>query len=309
MRVITRDERILTTQFHIVDRVTVSQIPTAAAVLDLWCPIIPDSAYQRVLDLIVESAYPFSLGHDVDCGNLIFHARVDRPLPDEVRLQLRYHVERRAVPHELDADRAPASSDRQLFWQCLRPERYVDVTDRTRDLARQIVGTETRAVEQARRIYDHVTEYMTYDATRQSWKGSTEHALTCTMGNCNDIHALFLSLCRSIGIPSRLVMGQALEPPAPGQEHCEICGYHCWAEFFAPGCGWVPVDASCACKYGKHQLFGDLEMNHIAWSRGRDILLQPMQRGDRLLYFAGPCAEVDGSVHRAVARQITFVER
>jgi transglutaminase-like putative cysteine protease len=146
----------------------------------------------------------------------------------------------------------------------------------------------------------------TRNAEEQSWKGSTEHALVCSVGNCNDIHALFISLCRSIGIPSRFVMGQALEQPVidKGEEHCEICGYHCWAEFFAPGLGWLPVDASCACKYGKHQLFGDLEMNHIAWSVGRDILLHPVQKGDRLLYFVAPYAEVDGAVHKHINRRM-----
>ena len=44
---------------------------------------------------------------------------------------------------------------------------------------------------------------MTYDQGKQSWKGSTDHALVCQVGNCNDIHALNLSLCRSVGIPAR----------------------------------------------------------------------------------------------------------
>lgn len=149
---------------------------------------------------------------------------------------------------------------------------------------------------------------MTYDAARQSWKGSTEHALVCSVGNCNDIHALFISLCRSVGIPARLILGQALEAASSDQEACELCGYHCWAEFFAPGLGWIPVDASCACKYGKHQLFGDLEMNHVAWSVGRDIELNPPQKGERLLFFAGPYVEINGVDHRTVERHVRFTE-
>jgi transglutaminase-like putative cysteine protease len=56
---------------------------------------------------------------------------------------------------------------------------------------------------------------------------------------------LFISLVRSTGIPARLVMGQALESPSPpGVETCDVCGYHCWAESFVAGLGWIPVDAS-----------------------------------------------------------------
>jgi hypothetical protein len=70
--------------------------------------------------------------------------------------------------------------------------------------------------------------------------------------------------------------------------------------------GWVPVDASCACKYGKHALFGALESNHVAWSTGRDILLTPPQRGPRVLFFAGPYAEIDGQPHSRMERHVTF---
>jgi transglutaminase-like putative cysteine protease len=126
------------------------------------------------------------------------------------------------------------------------------------------------------------------------------------VGNCNDIHALFISLCRSAGIPARLVMGQALEPTPPGEEACDLCGYHCWAEFFVAGLGWLPVDASCACKYGDHGLFGRLETNHVAWSMGRDLLLAPIQEGPPLLFFAGPYAEADGKPWRGTERGIRF---
>jgi transglutaminase-like putative cysteine protease len=96
-------------------------------------------------------------------------------------------------------------------------------------------------------------------------------------------------------------------PPPPGQEACDLCEYHSWAEFFVSGLGWIPADASCACRYGKGALFGDLELNHIAWSVGRDLLLAPRQRGGPLLFFAGPYAEVDGQP-QTVERTIRFAE-
>ena len=102
-----------------------------------------------------------------------------------------------------------------------------------------------------------------------------------------------------------VVLGQALEAAEAGTEDCEVCGYHCWAEFFVTGLGWLPADASCATKYGTHSLFGNLEANHIAWSTGRDLLLAPPQRAGRSLFFAAPYAEADGSPH-PVDRRIAF---
>ena len=72
-----------------------------------------------------------------------------------------------------------------------------------------------------------------------------------------------MSYARAIDIPTRLVMGFAAE-----NTDCEVCGYHCWCESYISGLGWVPIDASCATKYHKEGLHGNLDLNHIAWSRG-----------------------------------------
>jgi transglutaminase-like putative cysteine protease len=279
-----------------------------SGLLDIWSPVIPETPYQRVLDIEVTTPGPWQIHRESEFGNLVFHCQIAMPVRTAIEVQFRYAVERLPLNHPLDAAALRPVSTPQLFARVLGEERFVDVNDKTRALAREIAGDETNLLAQARLLYEHVTYTMAYDAAQQSWTGSTEHALTCSVGNCNDIHALFISLARSLGIPARLVLGQALEPPAPGQEICELCGYHCWAEFFAPGLGWIPVDASCACKYGKHALFGALETNHVAWSTGRDILLAPPQRGPRVLFFAGPYAEIDGEPHPRVERRVTFSE-
>jgi transglutaminase-like putative cysteine protease len=295
--------------YEIDDTFTVTAIPNTCRELNIWSPVIPASPYQRVLDMAVAQAPGvWSVGRETEHGNAMIHARLSAGLPQEVTFRIRYLVERIPVAHSLHAACVRPLETPALFDRSLRAEQFVDVDDKTRILAHKIVGAETNMLNQARQIYDYVVSTLTYDAAQQSWKGSTEHALVCSVGNCNDIHALFISLCRSLGIPARLVLGQALEPPAPGQESCELCGYHCWSEFFAPGLGWVPVDASCACKYGTRGLFGNLEMNHIAWSVGRDIQLQPTQQGEPILFFAGPYAEADGRPHLKIRRSVRFTE-
>jgi len=295
-------------RYEIYDRFQIAPLEGIAGRMDVWCPMIPDTPYQRVLDVSIAAPGPYELNREPEFGNLMLHAALLEAFDKALLFEIRYVVERLRVPHRLDSPPVRALAVRGLFARALAPEQYVDVDLKTQALAEQVVGDECSPLERARRIYDYVTEKMTYNAAEQSWKGSTEHALACSVGNCNDIHALFVSLCRSLGIPARFVLGQALEPPPPGQEACELCGYHCWAEFFVPGLGWVPADASCACKYGKHELFGDLEMNHVAWSVGRDIQLQPPQHGGRLLFLAGPYVEIGRNPHAMVERQIRFFE-
>jgi transglutaminase-like putative cysteine protease len=295
-------------QYEIHDHIAIAMPEDQSGLLDIWSPVIPDTPYQRVLDIEVEAPDPWQILREREFGNPIFHTRVAATGDAAVEFRFDYLVERLPVVHDLEPRPVRPIATRALFSRFLGAERYVDVNDETGTLARGIVGGETAPVLQARRLYDHVTTTMAYDAARQSWKGSTEHALACSVGNCNDIHALFISLARSLGIPARLVLGQAFEAPPAGEEACELCGYHCWAEFFASGFGWIPVDASCACKYGKHALFGALESNHVAWSVGRDILLIPPQRGPRILFFAGPYVELDGHPYARVERHIVFAE-
>ena len=302
---VSRDPQIILspTRYRIVDQI---EVDVADRTVALWAPVIPESPYQRIVDFEVVAAAPYRIRREPELGNAILHALLAPRDGGKQALRLRYEIERLPVPLMLDPACAKPLGEPSAFARHLAAERFVVVDEATRSLAHEIIGSEANPLTQARRLYDYVTGKMTYDAAQQSWTGSSEHALTCAVGNCNDIHALFISLARSIGIPARLVLGQALEPPPPGQEHCELCGYHCWAEFFCRGIGWVPVDASCACKYGKHALFGALEMNHIAWSVGRDIRLEPAQQGEPLLFFAGPYAEVDGRAHANVARHIGF---
>lgn len=291
-------------RYEIRDRLRIDPPRDSDGEIAVWQPLISDSPYQRVLDISVASPVAWRETREPLHGNRMLHATL--PPGAGAELDIQYVVERLPVRHTIHPGCVRPLDDPRLFARDLAAEQFVDVDARTRALAAEIVGPETNPLMRARRFYDYVTSTMTYDAANQSWKGSTEHALVCSAGNCNDIHALFISLCRSVGIPARLVLGQALEPPPPGQETCDLCGYHCWAEFFMAGLGWLPADASCACKYGTHGLFGSLEMNHVAWSVGRDLVLAPAQKGSPVLFFAGPYAEADGKAYRGFERHISF---
>jgi transglutaminase-like putative cysteine protease len=265
-----------------------------------------DTPYQRVLDMNVLAPQPWSMTREFEFGNVMLYGEYTGLFDEPLTFTIDYVVERLPIAATPEPSCARPLRTPQVFARTLGLEQYVDVDDKTRALASDVVGGETNPLRQAGHIYDHVTGSMSYNAAEQSWKGSTAHALACSVGNCNDIHALFVSLCRS-GIPARFILGQALEAPMPGQEACDLCGYHCWAEFFVAGLGWLPADASCACKYGTHGLFGDLELNHVAWSVGRDILFTPPQRAGRSLFFAGPYAELGGKPY-PVERHVNYSE-
>jgi transglutaminase-like putative cysteine protease len=153
-------------------------------------------------------------------------------------------------------------------------------------------------VAQARALYDWVFAHMQYDKSVPGWGlGDIPYCLKIGKGNCTDFHTLFIALARASGIPARWSIGFPLAyggDGAGGEQ--KVQGYHCWAEFYAPGAGWVPVDISEARKHPelKDYFFGSLSGNRILFTRGRDLLLEPDGSGRRLNYLIYPVARADG---------------
>ena len=146
----------------------------------------------------------------------------------------------------------------------------------------------------ARAIYNHVVATVKYDKTGKGWgRGDIYYACEERRGNCTDFHAIFIGYARAMGIPARFAIGFPL--PADRVEG-QIAGYHCWAEFYAKGIGWVPVDASEAAKNPnkREYFFGAHDENRVELSKNRDVVLAPPQQGEPLNYFVYPYVEVEG---------------
>jgi transglutaminase-like putative cysteine protease len=111
-----------------------------------------------------------------------------------------------------------------------------------------------------------------------------------------------------MGIPARFAIGFPL-PADRGTG--KIAGYHCWAEFYAKGIGWIPIDASEAGKNPdkREYFFGAHDENRVEFSRGRDLVLVPRQQGEPLNYFVYPYAEVDGAKYASVETVYSYKDR
>jgi transglutaminase-like putative cysteine protease len=190
----------------------------------------------------------------------------------------------------------------------LKPDRLVPIDKKIRRWAQEVVDAAHAKtdLERARAIYNHVVATVKYDKSGTGWgRGDIYYACDARRGNCTDFHAIFIGYARAVGIPARFAIGF----PLPADRGAgKITGYHCWAEFYAAGIGWVPVDASEASKNPamREYFFGAHDENRVELSKGRDLVLTPKQQGAPLNYFVYPYAEVDGKAYTSIETSYSF---
>lgn len=282
------------------------KIPPEARQVLLWAPLPKSNGHQEVSKLQVTSDYPYTFQTEKEYGNQILKMKAAGELPESLQVKISFVVARKAYRAlgESDGNIDPISN-RQIK-RFLSPDRLIPIDGKIAAEARQVVRDDMSGLEKARALYDHVVSTLKYDKTGTGWgRGDALYACDARRGNCSDFHSLFIGMARSVGIPARFVMGF---PLPDGKTEGEIPGYHCWAEFYLDGVGWVPVDASEASKHPEKRklLFGGLDANRIEFTLGRDIRLASGM--EPLNFFIYPLARVDGKKDAAVNWNMRFRE-
>jgi transglutaminase-like putative cysteine protease len=298
--------------FELSYRAVVGDLPAGAGRVELWIPYPQSDENQRVEVLAVEAPAAYHVSTEPRFGNQVLHLAADRPRQPIV-VELRARVLRREVVRK-DFSRAarlghsergrPSRDSALTKW--LAPDRLVPLDGRIRALAAEVTAGARTDVDKARAIYDFVVDSMSYDKSGTGWgNGDIYWACDKKRGNCTDFHALFTGLARAAGIPAKFAIGL----PIPAERGAgQVAGYHCWAEFWLDGYGWVPVDTSEARKHPERRdyYFGAHDADRVELTEGRDLVLRPAQQGPPLNFFVYPYAEVDGKPHTAVERTFAY---
>jgi transglutaminase-like putative cysteine protease len=274
---------------------TVENVPAGAKQLEAWIPLPADTPNQNVTALTVDSPYPVEVRHDSDFGNAYLYIRAPHPSPGTLVVRVHFRAVRREIVNTALTPDSSFDPEPAVFSRYLKADRLVTLSPRVRKIAETVTRGAADNAAKARAIYQYVMTTVKYDKTVPGWgHGDTERVCDVHAGNCTDFHSLFISLARASGVPARFVIGFPL-PEAP---EGKVPGYHCWAEFYIAGYGWVPADPSEASKSSdaarRAYLFGNLDPDRLAFTTGRDIRLSPPQHGDPLNYFMYPYAEADG---------------
>ncbi len=276
----------------------------------VWFPAAHSDQFQEVKVVSAGGDLPLKKTRESKNGNEIYYAETSKAKQMELHFEVVYDVVRHErltfgvySPH-LEALKL-SDKERKEY---LAPDKLVPVTGLPADLAVKVTEGKTSSLDKARAIYDYVFTTMRYDKTGTGWgRGDVLYACDAKKGNCTDFHSLFIAMARSQGIPARFEIGF---PLPPDKHAAEIAGYHCWAEFFEPTHGWIPVDISEAWKHQEKReyFFGAQDDNRVQFSMGRDLMLNPRQEGDSLNYFVYPYVEVAGKEFPNVSTAFSFAD-
>ncbi len=284
---------------------------TAGERVRVWFPMAHSDEFQEVKVVSATGDLSLKKTHESRFGNEIYYAETSKAAASELHFEVIYDVVRHerltlgtATPHLAEVQLS--TRDRK---QLLAPDKLVPITGLPADLAVKVTAGRTTPLDKAHAIYDYVFDNMKYDKTGTGWgRGDVLYACDAKKGNCTDFHSLFISMARSQGIPARFEIGF---PLPPDKHAADIAGYHCWADFFEPEHGWVPVDISEAWKHPekKDYFFGAHDDNRVQFSVGRDLVLNPKQDGEPLNYFVYPYVEVGGQAYPNVSNAFSFADK
>lgn len=291
-------------------QVTLKAVPENARRVRIWIPRPVSDAHQTVVLKSVHGPVQLREVTEKAHGNHMLYGEMLHA-PGAAEFTIEYQVTRREYSRGDFQDLVKADPGRRgplpvSLRLCLLPNRLVPVGGRIKHLADENTRGARGPVEQAHALYDYVFHTVRYDKSGTGWgRGDSLWVCDSKHGNCTDFHSLFISLVRAEGIPARFEIGFPLPPDSTAGA---IPGYHCWAEFYVDGTGWIPVDISEAWQDPrKHDyFFGSVDANRVQFTMGRDLVLQPRPDGPPLNYFVYPYVEIDGRPSDGVEKKFAF---
>jgi transglutaminase-like putative cysteine protease len=283
---------------------TTVSVADAAGGCRVWLPLPDvDTEWQRSLDHSwTGNAASARLVSDAARGVRMLYAEFPAGATGTtaatVTLVSRIQTRNRAVDW---SQRTVASEDPATLRAALQPAELMPLDGIVRKTALDATRGATTDVDKARALYRWVVATAHREPkVRGCGTGDIKTMLETQNlgGKCADLNALFVGMCRSVGIPARDVYGLRLAPSAFGYR--ELGGnsanlkgaQHCRAEVHLRGHGWVAMDPADVLKVmrqetpdwikdAKHPLvapvdkalFGSWEGNWVAYNTAHDVTL------------------------------------
>lgn len=207
----------------------------------------------------------------------------------EITIGANYRVESRNFLHQISEQKSfPYDTGMSEY---LKPTKFIDITPEIKELANEISQGNTDYYSVIHDLGVWVGQNIQYNLStltenvvqKSSW------VLEHRQGVCSELTNLFISFCRSLGIPARFVSGMAYSNVIEG------FGPHGWAEVYYPGYGWIPVDVT-------YKQIGWLDPTHVK-------LQHSLDSGEPSMDFSWRARDVEATVREInISSELISVE-
>jgi transglutaminase-like putative cysteine protease len=292
-----------------------THLPATTRQVDCWIPV-PTSNDRQTVEVLAADQDHGRFTTEAKYGNKMYyrHFVLDKDNPgDTVKITLVYKItlDEKSVPEakqlSLASEPVAAQPAPNAMGVYLTAARLIPLQGPIEALGEKL-SLSDQPIRAARQIYDYLIANMVYNYQAPgAGHGDAVWACNSRTGDCTDYHSIFIGVCRASGIPADHVFGI----PLRAQEGRGTAAYwHCWARFWAGQPGWITIDASEAAKHPelREYNFGTLSNTYLTLSHGRDVMLEPAQKGPLLNIFADPYVEADGAAFPDVKWVVNFQE-
>ncbi|MBQ8678931.1 MAG: IPT/TIG domain-containing protein [Treponema sp.] len=210
----------------------------------------------------------------------------------KIRFSHNFVVSSYAVKSEINAKAvkpySPTVKSRIFFKNATAADSLIQCTNEdVITLAKEIIGKETNPYIQAKLIYDYLLRnYTLRDSLRKS-DASPLDLLKSKKGDAYDLAIFYTTLLRAAGIPAEPVAGILVDSEMKNQAHW-------WTEFYVEGFAWIPVDVALGMELpykafrpvenSAEFYFGNIDSQHIAFSKGWNEIKQTISQNSKIVY-------------------------
>ncbi|MGQ4891046.1 MAG: transglutaminase-like domain-containing protein [Candidatus Njordarchaeia archaeon] len=206
-----------------------------------WLPFPKPGLQTRNVKLL--KAYPSNYviaPEDVDQRTIYFETKPDKEGETYCLVEFQYDIA--AFHRIINEEKIQPYNEEESVYRKYTGEKppHIVFTRYLKNLAHEIVGDEENPYLKAKKIYDWLTENLTYTYTREysTYECIPEFVARNLRGDCGFQALLFITLTRIVGVPSRWQSGWYANPTLDSP------GPHDWAQFYVEPYGWLFADLS-----------------------------------------------------------------
>jgi transglutaminase-like putative cysteine protease len=211
-------------------------VAPAGEIIRAWLPLPRRNAFQDDFKLLsTSSPVKYLADEDSPIRSVYLEQRAVKNQPTKFQVSFEYTIHR--VHFDLDPKKIkPADKNDPELKRFTAEAPHVVFTPELKSLAKKIAGDETNPMLQAKSFFDWIASNIKYSYAREysTLTNISSYCMSNGYGDCGQEALLFITLCRSKGIPARWQTGWHLTPG-----HTTI---HDWTEIYLEPYGWVPCD-------------------------------------------------------------------